>query len=297
VASGYSDDQLIERTRGGDRHAFGELYRRHQHAALGTARWLLRSRSEADDVVSDAFAGVLAAIRNGNGPRDNFRSYLLAAVRNGCRSRRQRTASEAAAARVDNSTTPVFEDPERYIEADTVARAFAALNPRWQQTLWLTEVEQRSAADVSEHLGLSPNATAALTLRAREAFATAYLAEHVRASPEQQCERYARRLATYVRDQVTDAQRADLEAHLAECSHCQRAVNELRDLNASLRTLAPLPGAGIAAPLTVGTSMGAVSTGLLSSGLLLKGVAAVLLIAPVLVVELAGVRDNNSVAR
>ena len=55
-------------------------------------------------------------------------------------------------------------------------------------------------------MDLAPNATAALTLRAREAFATAYLAEHVNASPDEACERYGRRLAAYVRDQLTEIQ-------------------------------------------------------------------------------------------
>ena len=144
---------------------------------------MLRSRSEVDDVVADAFAGVLEAIRNGNGPRDNFRSYLLAAVRNGCRSRWQRISTRRRAVRAEADDSPVFEDPERYVEADTVARAFASLSPRWQQTLWLTEVEQRSPAEVAAHLHLAPNATAALTHRAREAFATAYLAEHIDSAP------------------------------------------------------------------------------------------------------------------
>ena len=132
----------------------------------------------------------------------------------------------------------MFEDPERYVEADTVARAFASLSPRWQQTLWLTEVEQRSPAEVAAHLHLAPNATAALTHRAREAFATAYLAEHIDSAPHDACERYAPRLAAYVRDQLTDSQRDDVERHLVDCQRCQQAVNDLRDVNASLRKLA-----------------------------------------------------------
>ena len=73
---------------------------------------MLRSRSEVDDVVADAFAGVLEALRNGNGPRDNFRSYLLAAVRNGCRSRWQRINNAAdRGLRPGADDSPVFEDP------------------------------------------------------------------------------------------------------------------------------------------------------------------------------------------
>ena len=281
------DEQLIERVRSGDSHAFGELYRRHRPAAESTARWLLHSRSEADDVVADAFAGVLSAIRNGNGPRDNFRSYLLAAVRNGCRARRRRfvTADEP---RADAGKTPMFEDPEQYVEADTVARAFASLNPRWQQTLWLTEVEQRSPAEVAAVMDLAPNATAALTLRAREAFATAYLAEHVNASPDEACERYGRRLAAYVRDQLTEIQCEEVERHLLDCPRCQQAVDELRDVNASLRKLVPPVGSALAAQWTVGTTLVGTVSNLFSSGLLLKGAAAVLVATPLLVNILGG---------
>ena len=242
--------------------------------------------------MSDAFAGVLAAIRRGHGPRDNFRGYLLAAVRNGCRLRWQRGVAAARGVGVDVGASPMFEDPERYVEADTVARAFAALTPRWQQTLWLTEVEQRSAAEVSEQLRLAANATAALTHRARQAFATAYLAEHVEASPDEACARYAPRLAGYVREQLSAAQRDEVEGHLVECPHCQQAVSDLRDLNASLRTLAPVTGSSIAAPLSAGTSMGATSTGMLSSGLLLKAAAAILVLTPVLVSDRSSGRGD-----
>src|SRR5690606_5923187 len=121
--------------------AYSELYQRHRKAAESTARCLLRSRADADDVVADAFAGVLSAIRNGRGPRDNFRRYLLACVRNGCRVR-HRTVPFAPEHRQFHAgrpgDAPVLEEPERYVEADTVARAFAALSPRWQQMLWST---------------------------------------------------------------------------------------------------------------------------------------------------------------
>jgi RNA polymerase sigma factor (sigma-70 family) len=281
------DERLIDRVRSGDSQAFGELYRRHRPAAESTARWLLHSRSEADDVVADAFAGVLSAIRNGNGPLDNFRSYLLAAVRNGCRARRRRVVT-ADAPRADAGKTPMFEDPERYVEADTVARAFASLNPRWQQTLWLTEVEQRSPAEVAAVMELAPNATAALTLRAREAFATAYLAEHVNASSDAACERHGRRLAAYVRDQLTYNQSEEVERHLLQCRRCQQAVDELRDVNASLRKLVPPVGSALAAQWTVGTTFVGTVSNLFSSGLLLKGAAAVLIATPLLVNILGG---------
>ena len=283
---GETDEQLTDRARNGDQSAFAELYRRHRKAAESTAWCLLRSKSDADDVVSEAFTGVLSALRNGRGPRDNFRCYLLACVRNGCRVRR--TPPVPVNDDQLECWSPSMEDPERYIEADTVARAFSSLTPRWQHTLWLTEVEQRPASEVSARLQLSPNATAALTRRARQAFATAYLSEHVAAVSSKECGRAAPQLAGYVRNQLTGPQLATLERHLVNCSHCSAAVAELRDVNASLRSLLPaapeaLAGAALVAETTlVATSMGGVTVALPGAGVLLKGLAAVLLVAPVL---------------
>jgi RNA polymerase sigma factor (sigma-70 family) len=287
--AGESDEQLIRRVRGGDSQAFGELYRRHRTVAASTARWLMRSPCEADDVVADAFTGVLAAIRNGNGPVESFRSYLLAAVRNSCRLRLRNAAADRDSS-PDVADPPTLEDPERYVEANTVARAFASLNPRWQQVLWLTEVEQRTPAEVCQQLQLTPNAIAALTHRARQALATAYLAEHVNAASNETCPRCAPQLAAYVRGQLTAAQREAVEGHLDECSHCRQAVTELRDLNTRLRTLAPIT----ATSLPVSTTMGA-STGLLS-GLLIKEAAALLLLAPLLAADKTADRAESSAA-
>ena len=100
------------------------------------------------------------------------------------------------------------------------------------------------------------------------------------------------RLAGYVHEQLSAAQRDEVEGHLVECPHCQQAVSDLRDLNAGLRTLAPVTGSSIAAPLSAGTSMGATSTGMLSSGLLLKAAAAILVLTPVLVSDRSSGRGD-----
>lgn len=294
---GASDEQLIDRVRGGDKPAFGELYRRHRKAAESTAWCLVRSKSDADDAVSEAFAGVLSALGNGRGPRDNFRTYLLTCVRNTCRARRP--PSVAMTADQLERCGPVLEDPERYIEADTVARAFGSLAPRWQHTLWLTEVEQRPPSEVGQQLGLSPNATAVLSLRARQAFATAYLAEHLGAVSDEECTRVAPLLAGYVRNQLTAVQLTAVELHLVNCSVCPKAVAELRDVNSSLRSLVPaipeaLAGAALVTEAHLGAaSVGGTSLGLPGVGVLVKGLVAVLVVAPVLTTDLPRADDRS----
>jgi len=61
--------------------SYQELYVEHAPAARGLALSMVPP-DVADDIVAEAFARVLAAIRAGGGPDHAFRAYLLAAVRN-----------------------------------------------------------------------------------------------------------------------------------------------------------------------------------------------------------------------
>jgi len=289
-----SDEQLTDRVRGGDDGAFGELYERHRKAAETTARCLLRSRTEADDVVSEAFTGVLSAIRHGRGPRDNFRTYLLACVRNGCRVQQRLVPiapSDGMFERPRRTDAPLLEDPERYVEADVVARAFASLTPRWQEVLWSTAVEQKAPHELAASLQLSPNAAAAVAHRARQAFATAYLAEHAGVSTGSECRQVNDQLAAYVRGDLRPARVAEVDQHLAACPSCTAAVRDLRNVNATLRSLLP---AGPLAPAVVEAAQQAVVSSLVSGGtggsgafpiaaLAVKGLAGALLLTPVIV--------------
>jgi hypothetical protein len=186
-----------------------------------------------------------------------------------------------------------------------VARAFSTLAPRWQHTLWMTEVEQLPANEVSERLELSANATAALTHRARQAFAEAYLAEHIGTTTEKDCRRIAPHLPGYVRNQLRDLQLSTVERHLVNCQRCAAAVADLRDVNASLRSLLPaappvLAGAAAATQATIAaTTVGGLTAGLPGAGLLVKGLVAVLLVAPVLSTDspFSGGGDGGSDAR
>lgn len=247
-----TDDDLVELARrtGNDDGAFEELYRRHENGARNVARHILRSRHDADDVVNEAFAGVIAAISHGAGPRSNFRQYLMACVRNSCKSRRWCGRSISTDPSLLERDGAVFEDPERLSEAGLVANAFSSLSPDWQQTLWMTAVEERPTAEIAEQLGRRPAAVAALAHRAREAFAEAYLAQHQLRVTEPACARISPKLAHYVRGRSGDVDSVLVERHLVDCVSCSCAVAEMRDLNASLRTLtgpAPLVGVGVAA--------------------------------------------------
>jgi RNA polymerase sigma-70 factor, ECF subfamily len=85
-----SDEDLVYRTRGGDRRAEAELYRRHAAAIYGLATRLLADPVEARDVVQDTF---LTAFRKINQLEniDAFAGWLkMIAVRGAHRRFRRR---------------------------------------------------------------------------------------------------------------------------------------------------------------------------------------------------------------
>lgn len=176
------ETELVTAARFGDAAAFAELYRRHRSAARATAAALRVPRSDRDDVVNQAFANILAAFRKGNGPVDQFRPYLVIAVRNLVYNlTRQAAKADDSCRRLSNERTNVpvvgSDDDAR----DEMRAAFEQLPERWRQVLHIVEVEGRRPAEVAPELGLSPNAVAALTSRARRGLRTAYLDELRRA--------------------------------------------------------------------------------------------------------------------
>lgn len=171
------DEALIEATRNGDVEAFAELYRRHRPAARAAAASLRIPRSEREDVVEEAFANIFATMQRGRGPREAFRPYLVAAVRNitFSRARRDVRATEGTR-RLTTELTTADQTHELAVD-DLVEAAFGQLPERWRHILYAVEIEGRKPAELAGELGLSPNAVSALVARARRGLRSAYLDE------------------------------------------------------------------------------------------------------------------------
>lgn len=236
-----ADADLILSARGGDDAAFSELYHRHLGAARAAARSLVRSRSDADDLVSEAFTRVLRALRKGGGPEVAFRPYLLTAVRNAFydRSRKDGRVEVRDEVPEDLDAVLVARAAMAGEDKELVARAFANLPERWQTVLWHTEVEGRPPAEVAPMLGIAPNAVAALAYRAREGLREAYLQAHLQIEPPAGCKETRGRLGGYVRDSLSNRDRAKVEAHLDGCVPCKAVLVELREVSGTLRSALP----------------------------------------------------------
>jgi RNA polymerase sigma factor (sigma-70 family) len=259
-----SDAELIARVRGGDSHAYGQLFDRHRGAADRLARHLA-PRPDADDLVAEAFTKVLGVLRSGGGPDLAFRAYLLTAVR------RLHVDRVRASNRVQPSDDLAqwdpgipFQDPAvDDFERSAASRAFASLPERWQLVLWHLEVEQQKPAEVGVLLGMSPNSVSALAYRAREGLRQAYLRMHLADTAGETCRWTTEHLGAHVRGGLARRDSAKVEEHLAGCVRCSGLYDELCEVNQNLRGLvAPLllGGAaaaylGSAAPHAVGSAV------------------------------------------
>jgi RNA polymerase sigma factor (sigma-70 family) len=240
-----SDAELLTGVRGGNEAAYGVLYERHASAARAAARSLTRSSSDADDLVSEAFARVLRAIKNGGGPEVAFRPYLVSAVRNAFYDRaRHESRVEVTDELEDRPNVRLLDAAAGRDDRDLVARAFASLPERWQLVLWHTEVEGRPAAEVAPLIGLAPNAVAALAYRAREGLREAYLQAHLELVPPERCREPASRLGAYVRNGLSPRERRRVDEHLESCERCQGMLGELQVAATGLR--------GVLVPILIG---------------------------------------------
>lgn len=252
-----TDEDLAEFARDGDVAAFDELYRRYARTATSYARSMLRSGPDAEDAAADAFADVFAALRHNGGPRALFRPYLMACVRNRCtRTRRQRSRL-VSLQNADSRGFEVLASPESS-EAGIVAVAFASLTDRWRMALWMAEVQGLGVAAIAERLELNAAATSALLHRARQAFAESYLAQHLQQARAPACLRLADKLASVIRGTAGPMTRRQVEAHVEDCPSCALAVQELTDVNASLRSvlLPPLAAGAVVAASSVAVAGG-----------------------------------------
>ena len=254
-----ADAELIERTRRGDRTAYGELWQRHSASGRTVARSY--SSLDPDDLVAESFTRIYDAILAGGGPRGAFRPYLFTTIRN--------TASSWGRARHETNleTLESFEDPSTTesasldaLDRSTTAQAFRSLPTRWQEVLWYSEVEGMTPQQIAPLVGMTANSTAALAYRAREGLRQAWIQAHLRSAVnEPDCRWTIDHLGSYTRGKLRARDTARLEEHLDDCARCTIVAAEAREVGSRLAlVLLPLAaGVGGATAYSAWLSQGA----------------------------------------
>ncbi len=167
------DSELVSRMRAGDEGAFAELAGKYQGAMLSTARGYVPSGAVAEEVVQDAWVGVLRGIGTFE-CRSSFRTWLFRilvnrAISTGARERRSIPMDDMGpvvdASRFDaGGNWKVPPEPwadqvdDKVIAAKIAARILAAIGElplQQREVVTLRDVQGLSSEEVCAVLGIS----------------------------------------------------------------------------------------------------------------------------------------------
>ena len=175
-----TEAELIGGVRKGDPASMAALYERHRAPALKFARSLMARTEDTEDILHEAFANAVRAIRNGFGPSDTFAPYLNTCVRSVATNAWSRQARERTSPFEDlDSVAAAVEDPAletvlSVFEHEHVAAAMRTLPERWRTVLWHAEVMGEPPRNIAPLLGIEANAVSSLLIRARAGLRAAY---------------------------------------------------------------------------------------------------------------------------
>lgn len=167
------DAELMQKIAAGDTHAFDMLVRRHLPRAVRTARHILGSDAEAEDVAQESFLRLWKHAPDWK-PSDEagalFSTWLYRIILNLCidlKRKRQLSSIEdipEPADHKDNAETSL----QRRQQSARVQKSIAALPARQRAAFVLCFYEERSNKEAAAILGVSVKAVESLLVRARK---------------------------------------------------------------------------------------------------------------------------------
>src|SRR4051812_11857043 len=192
------DAELLRRLRAGDEDAFMTLVDKYGPLMLRIALTHVRSRAVAEEVVQEAWLGVVQGLSRFEG-RSSLKTWILRIVANRARTRGEREARSIPLSSLgaDTGEDEPAVDPDRFLPADDprypgawaipphawarlpeerllasetlqqVRAAIAKLPARQQEVITLRDIEGWEPEEVSEALDLTPGNQRVLLHRAR----------------------------------------------------------------------------------------------------------------------------------
>jgi RNA polymerase sigma-70 factor (ECF subfamily) len=107
------ETDLLMRLRAGDERAFEALVERHHAVMLAVARTYVRTHAAAEEVVQDAWLGVLKGLDRFEG-RSSLRTWIVSIVVNTARTRAVRDARTVPFSSVESASGQVAVSPDRF---------------------------------------------------------------------------------------------------------------------------------------------------------------------------------------
>ena len=178
----YTDAELVTLLRAGDEEAMSQLVDRWSPAMFRVARSFVGSPQSAEDVVQEAWRGMLRGLATFEG-RSSLRAWTFTILVNQARTRGAREARTVPQPELEFGAGEPAKTPEGVMLSNEVLlqvdRALSALPPRQRQVVTMRDVCGMTAEEVCAALGISPTNQRVLLHRARAALRPA-LAEYYR---------------------------------------------------------------------------------------------------------------------
>ena len=194
-ALSHEDEQLVEGLRAGDEAAFATLMRMYGAGMLRVARMFVSSRSVAEEVVQEAWLGVLKGIDRFEG-RSSLKTWLFRIVANTAKTRGVREARTVPFSSLGGEENDATVSAERFLgdgerfpghwalppgnwagipedrllaseTMDVIRRELERLPPAQRAVLELRDIEGLSAEEVCNALDLTETNGRVLLHRAR----------------------------------------------------------------------------------------------------------------------------------
>jgi RNA polymerase sigma-70 factor, ECF subfamily len=170
-------DSVIERARGHDAEALGEIYRRHVKRVFGLCRYMLESRESAEDATSEVFLKLPRLIESYDGSIP-FPRWLLRVAGNQCiDALRSRQRGRQVIVEVEDGAAVIevaSQEPSPLgavistAERAQVRDAITHLPENYRLPLVLRYYSELSYDEIAQQLGLQRNNVAALIFRAKQ---------------------------------------------------------------------------------------------------------------------------------
>ncbi|MEW6252526.1 MAG: sigma-70 family RNA polymerase sigma factor [Planctomycetota bacterium] len=146
MATAEADAYLVEAVQRGDPQAWGEVIARYQGRMLSFARRMLAERSEAEDIVQEAFLGLLRSLPTYDASR-SLETYLFAILRNKLHDyvRRRHKGQRQNLDQLELNDTP-----EAWVDAETPSRHVARQEKLTAQRAALVDALRRWVEQCTE---------------------------------------------------------------------------------------------------------------------------------------------------
>jgi RNA polymerase sigma-70 factor (ECF subfamily) len=174
---GLGLESVIQRARGHDVEALGEIYRRYVRRVFGLCRYMLNSREGAEDATSEIFLKLRRSIERYDGSIP-FPRWLLRVAGNQCiDALRRRQRGQKVFMEVEDGAAiiePASSEPSplgafiRTQEREQVREATERLAENYRVPLVLRYYGELSYEEIAQELGLERNNVAALIFRAKQ---------------------------------------------------------------------------------------------------------------------------------